>query len=32
MIYLCEKKSKSDDEMKIKSKYIRYEEEVKAGK
>lgn len=28
----CEKKANSDDEMKIKSKYIRYEEEVKAGK
>ena len=32
MIYICEKKANSDDEMKIKSKYIRYEEEVKAGK
>ena len=32
MISLCEKKANSDDEMKIKSKYIRYEEEVKAGK
>ncbi|QUT74940.1 hypothetical protein INE81_01383 [Bacteroides salyersiae] len=32
MISFCEKKANSDDEMKIKSKYIRYEEEVKAGK
>lgn len=32
MITFCEKKANSDDEMKIKSKYIRYEEEVKAGK
>lgn len=32
MISFCEKKADSDDEMKIKSKYIRYEEEVKAGK
>lgn len=32
MIFFCEKKANSDDEMKIKSKYIRYEEEVKAGK
>ena len=32
MISSCEKKANSDDEMKIKSKYIRYEEEVKAGK
>lgn len=32
MIPFCEKKANSDDEMKIKSKYIRYEEEVKAGK
>lgn len=32
MISFCEKKANSNDEMKIKSKYIRYEEEVKAGK
>ena len=32
MISFCEKKANSDDEMKVKSKYIRYEEEVKAGK
>lgn len=32
MISFCEKKANSDDEMKIKSKYIRYEKEVKAGK
>mgnify|MGYP000827438325 FL=1 len=32
MITFCEKKANSGDEMKIKSKYIRYEEEVKAGK
>ena len=32
MISFCEKKANIDDEMKIKSKYIRYEEEVKAGK
>lgn len=32
MISFCEKKTNSNDEMKIKSKYIRYEEEVKAGK
>lgn len=32
MISFCEKKANSNDGMKIKSKYIRYEEEVKAGK